>query len=142
MAWDKIAGVIGSAIEPITQLIDSMHTSPEEKLKMEAELNKIQNELTVKVLEVQKEELQAQKEIIIAEAKGGFLQKNWRPILMLSVVAIIVNNYILYPYLSLFTDKVVVLELPEKLYNLMMIGVGGYVAGRSTEKVVETIKKK
>ena len=62
-------------------------------------------------------------------------------ILMLSVVAFVVNNYILLPYLSLFTNKVVILELPEKMWNLMSIGVGGYVVGRSAEKVVTGWKK-
>jgi hypothetical protein len=53
---------------------------------------------------------------------------------MLSIVAIIANNYLIFPYLSLFTDKAVILELPEKLYNLMTVGVGGYIVGRSAEK--------
>jgi predicted MFS family arabinose efflux permease len=79
--------------------------------------------------------LEAKKEIIVAEAKGGWLQKNWRPILMLSIVAIVVNNYIIYPYLSMFTEKVTMLDLPKQLWNLMLIGVGGYVTGRSGEKI-------
>ncbi|HLC18820.1 MAG TPA: hypothetical protein VJM57_07400 [Thermodesulfobacteriota bacterium] len=45
------------------------------------------------------------------------------------------NNYILYPYLSIFTDKVRVLDLPDRLWQLMEIGVGVYILGRTAEKV-------
>ena len=31
--------------------------------------------------------------------------------------------------------------LPEELWNLLMIGVGGYVVGRSGEKIAKNIKK-
>jgi hypothetical protein len=61
---------------------------------------------------------------------------------MLTIVAIVANNYIIYPYLSLFTDRAMILELPEKLYNLMTIGVGGYIVGRSAEKSLAIWKEK
>lgn len=86
--------------------------------------------------------IDAQAKILTAEITGkSWLQRNWRPILMLTIVAIVANNYLVYPYLSLFTDQVVILELPDKLWNLMTIGVGGYIAGRSGEKMVEKWKK-
>jgi hypothetical protein len=34
------------------------------------------------------------------------------------------------------------LELPDKLWNLLTIGVGGYVVGRSAEKIAESYAKK
>ena len=82
-----------------------------------------------------------QKDIIIAEATGeSWLQRNWRPILMLSIVAIVVNNYLLYPYLKLFFEAAPILDLPDKLWSLMQIGVGGYIVGRSGEKIVKDLK--
>ena len=85
-------------------------------------------------------ELEAQGEILIAEMGGNWLQRSWRPILMLSIVAIVVNNYIVLPYLALFGLPSVELDLPEKLWNLMTLGVGGYIVGRTGEKMVQTIK--
>jgi hypothetical protein len=41
----------------------------------------------------------------------------------------------------MFTDKAIVLELPDKLWNLMLVGVGGYIAGRTGEKITDTIKR-
>lgn len=140
--WDKIRSVVTDVIKPVTNLVDNLHTSKEEKMQIEATLQKAQLDMAAKMIDVHQKELEAQKEIIIAEAKGGWLQRNWRPILMLAIVTIVVNNYLVYPYLSLFTSKALVLELPDKLWNLMMIGVGGYIAGRSGEKITETLKKK
>ena len=60
---------------------------------------------------------------------------------MLTIVAIIANNFVLFPYLSLFTDKVTMLNLPEHLYALLKIGVGGYIVGRSAEQVAKTLRK-
>ncbi len=74
--------------------------------------------------------------IVRLEARGSWLQRNWRPMLMVSIMAIVVNNYIIVPYLSAFTDKVVMLELPDGLWALLNVGVGGYVVGRSAEKIL------
>jgi len=55
-------------------------------------------------------------------------------------------NYIVQPYLIMFGINAPVLTLPEDLWGLMKIGVGGYVVGRSAEKIVpqivEVLKKK
>jgi len=40
----------------------------------------------------------------------------------------------------MWTTKVVVLELPGGLWALLTTGVGGYVVGRSGEKIVQSIK--
>ncbi len=84
-------------------------------------------------------ELQAS--VVIAEMKSGaWLAQNWRPITMLTFVAIIANNYILYPYLALFWNDAPVLEIPPDMWGLLKIGLGGYVVGRSVEKVAKVIK--
>ena len=57
-------------------------------------------------------------------------------------VGIVANNYLIYPYLALLGIQATPLELPDKLWNLMTLGVGGYVAGRTGEKIIETWKGK
>ena len=75
----------------------------------------------------------------MAEAQGeSWLQRNWRPILMLTIVAIVANNYVISPYIRLFFNESIILDLPDKLWNLLQIGVGGYVIGRSAEKIAES----
>jgi hypothetical protein len=83
-------------------------------------------------------ELQGAINIILAEAQGeSWLQRNWRPLLMMTCIAIVANNYVLYPYLRLFFSAAPMLDMPTELWNLLQIGVGGYVVGRSVEKGID-----
>lgn len=78
----------------------------------------------------------AARDVIVAEAKSThWVTSAWRPITMLVFTAIIANNYILAPYLAMLFGVSVELELPEPLWELVKIGLGGYVVGRSAEKV-------
>jgi len=129
-----IGAIVTGALKPISDLVDSLHTSKEEKATIKLAMVNAQGEL-------HNELVGFQKDIIIAEATGeSGLQRNWRPILMLTIVAIVANNYLLYPYLRLFFDAAPLLDLPDKLWSLMQIGVGGYVVGRSTEKGIRLWK--
>lgn len=93
-------------------------------------------ELQSRLADIDRQIDQAKTSVIIAEAQGAsWLQRNWRPLLMLVIIIIIANNYVVFPYASIWTDKVKVLSLPTELWNVMMIGVGGYIAGRTIEKV-------
>ncbi len=87
--------------------------------------------------------LQTRAGIITAEANSEhFLVAAWRPITMLVFVFIIANNYIIYPYLSLFMDNAPKLELPKDMWDLLKIGIGGYTVGRTIEKSVKSYKEK
>ena len=88
-------------------------------------------------------ELQTSAGIVTAEANSEhWLAANWRPITMLTFVFIIANNYIIYPYLSLFFAEAPILEIPPDMWELLKIGLGGYVVGRSAEKTVKALKGK
>lgn len=87
--------------------------------------------------------LQAQAGIITAEANSEhLLAAIWRPITMLVFVFIIANNYIIYPYLSLFIDNAPEIKLPEHMWDLLKIGIGGYTIGRTIEKSVKSYREK
>ena len=87
-------------------------------------------------------EFEKQADIIIAEAQSkSWLTSNWRPCIMLLFGIIIANNYIIYPYLSLFMENAPMLEIPPDMWDLLKIGLGGYVVGRSAEKAVTVWKK-
>jgi hypothetical protein len=87
-------------------------------------------------------ELEAKMSIIASEARSDhWIVAAWRPITMLTFVVIIANNYILYPYLSLFWEAAPALEIPADMWALLKIGLGGYVVGRSAEKVAVAYKK-
>lgn len=109
-----------------------------------AQAEELRAKLTLELLSSANTELQGAVDIIKAEAGGeSWLQRNWRPILMLTIVAIVANNYLVAPYLNamLGAGAVPVLDLPERLWNLMTLGVGGYVGGRTVEKVAAIWKQ-
>jgi hypothetical protein len=77
--------------------------------------------------------------IVLEEAKSSnWLTAAWRPLLMMVVVLIIACNYLLFPIIAIFYPEMITLELPQELWQLLTIGVGGYVVGRSGEKMVDT----
>ena len=80
-----------------------------------------------------------QTEIIVAEAKGNWLQRSWRPILMLSFGFIVIYVKFIGP---LFGLPIPTLEV--EFWELLKIGIGGYVVGRSAEKIAKgvTISRK
>ena len=87
-------------------------------------------------------EISTAANIILAEAKSeSWLARSWRPLLMMVAIVIIANNYLLVPYANALFDFGIMLELPDALWTLLTIGVGGYTLGRSGEKVAEKLKK-
>ena len=134
---------IGAIFKPVADVIDSLHTSEEERLNAHATLATAQAATYSQVLQYEARLNESRERIIVAEATGqSWLQRNWRPILMLSFVAIIVNNYILFPYAGLLDYRIQVLDLPDGAWTLLQIGVGGYIVGRSGEKIVQNLNVK
>lgn len=130
----KILEFFGSKVfGDISNLLDNLITNDEERLEAK---RKIFESLKQKELELQK----MQSEVIIAEATGNWLQRSWRPILMLSFGFIVVYCKFIGP---LFDLRIPVLE--NEFWNLLQIGIGGYVIGRTGEKIAKeyaSIKKK
>lgn len=90
---------------------------------------------------------QAAASVILAEAKSEHkITAIWRPVLMMTITAIVAWNFLLAPLIELavmlWTGNQIPLSisLPDQLWNLLMIGVGGYVVGRSGEKMVKNFK--
>jgi hypothetical protein len=104
---------------------------------------KLESAIKEKMLEHEVQFVSYQRDIITAEAKSqSSLARNWRPITMLVFVAIIFNNYLVYPYIQLFGGTAVQLPIPDDMWSLLKLGIGGYIAGRSVEKGIESWKKK
>jgi len=135
--------LLDGLIKPVTELVSNIvkRILPAEKISEEERL-RIISQIQLELMRADWSTVQKQADVVMSEAEGrSWLQRNWRPILMLTIVAIVANNYLIYPYLSMFTDKAKVLMLPDKLWNLMTIGVGGYIVGRSGEKIMDRWKK-
>lgn len=126
-----LPALIGALAPVLGKVLDRVLPDPAARANAEAEMQ-------AAILEHAATLEQAAASIIRAEAGGdSWLQRNWRPILMLTIVAIVANNYLLAPYLRALFGTGLELELPERLWDLMTLGVGGYVIGRSAEKGVK-----
>jgi len=134
MSFLSYLPIIGKIVEKGLDVVDQFVADKDKANELKAA---IKNQIMVQNHEENLQAIKSQTEIILAEAKGGWLQRNWRPILMLVIVFIIANNYVLAPYIGLFfPEKSLILELPGGLWALLNVGVGGYVAGRTVEKVL------
>lgn len=129
-----IGNILGTVAGPVMEVIDQAVTDKDQANRLKAELHS-------RLIDRQDTALQARMKVILAEATGeSWLQRNWRPLLMTVIVAIVANNYLLAPYLGAMFGVGLQLELPEQLWDLMTLGVGGYIAGRSGEKIAGTLR--
>ncbi len=120
----------GSVVKDLMSGLDNLFTSKEERIKAE---NAIKQILIQKQLELQK----MQTEIIVTEAKGNWLQRSWRPILMLAFGFIVIYVKFIAPLFDLRIP-----ELENEFWNLLQLGIGGYVIGRTGEKMMDSYTKK
>ena len=116
----------GTMVKDVLGGLDGLITSKEEKMQAEIALKQI---FIQKELELQK----MQTDIIIEEAKGNFLQRSWRPILMLAFGFIVIYVKFLAPLFGLTIPP-----LENEFWNLLQLGIGGYVIGRTGEKMMDS----
>ncbi len=120
---------LSGLIKPVTDLVDNLHTSDEEKKTLHNEFIKIQNEFASKVLEYETTLMTMQSQVITAEAQGhSWMQRNWRPITMLTFLVLVVCD----------AFGLLVFRLAPEAWSLLQIGLGGYVIGRSVEKIAKS----
>ena len=133
-----IANVIGESVKAGFDLVDDWHTSDEEKLQMKNHLLQIQAGTLSTALEYESRVLEARASIILEEAKGRWWEPKaiWRPVTMLTFL------YMIVAYWHGWVPSNVTPDLMDKLFTLIQIGLGGYVVGRSGEKIAETIINK
>lgn len=104
-------------------LIDTIVTSDEEKLKLKQGLSAL-------ILNALEHLQQLQADVLKVEMTGNWLQRSWRPIVMLSFALLIfIGAFREIPYLS---DT-------SPFWSLLEIGMGGYVIGRSAEQIAKSL---
>ena len=122
MTWAAAIPVIGKIIEKII---------PDQQKAAEAKKSLV--DMAVKG---ELDELAERAGIIKAEAHGdGWLQRSWRPMVMLIFTALIVARWLGWSA----PDLSEAVEL--KLFSIVQLGLGGYIASRGIEKVAEKIRR-
>lgn len=118
----SIIDSVSGAVEKLGNAFDKNFTSKEEVLE--------------KVKEAQKTLLEAQKQVVLAEAKGNYLQRCWRPIMMLLFTYIIFHTVIIAPVLESFWS-IPCTDVPlDEIWGILHFAISGYVVSRTGEKVI------
>lgn len=124
---DLIAGIF----KPAANLVDELHTSEEERLKAKGHLLDVQAAAMQRIFDYEKEALAGQQAIVTAEAKSEhFLVASWRPITMLTFLVLAVGDSL----------GLLATPLRDEAWTLLQLGLGGYVVGRSGEKIAKVVK--
>ncbi len=120
---------LGPVINGLFGVIDKAVEDKDQAAQIKAKLQEM-------VLSGQMKEIEAAASIIRAEANGdSWLQRSWRPLLMCLFGLIIANNYLVVPLFG--TPSA---DIPPDMWELLKLGIGGYVVGRSVEKGVNVWK--
>jgi len=126
----NVLSLIGQIFKPAAELIDNVHTSTEEKLQQKAVLLQLQTDFLTQALSYEQEQLKQKAAIIIAETKSeSWITRNWRPITMLTFLGLVVLDQL----------GLLAFRLATEAWTLLQLGLGGYVVGRSVEKVVPSV---
>lgn len=115
-------------IAPITSIIDKL--IPDKEAAAQAKIRLVELDQQGGLAE-----LQGAVSIITAEAKGdSWLQRNWRPMIMLWFAALVGAHWLGFTPENLGEKQIL------SLLDIVKVGIGGYVVGRSAEKVMKAYK--
>lgn len=135
-----ILGFLSDIFKPAADIVDSLHTSEEEKLAAKGQLLALQADFAAKALEYEATLVSEQAKTVRAEAEGKGLKAVWRPVVMLTFAGLVVAHWLGYTAEGLSEAEVLA------LLGIVKVGLAGYVIGRSAEKtvpqVIEVFKSK
>ena len=125
-------GILGA----VAPMVKTLFSTIDKTIENKADAEKIKQNIQQQLLSGQLKELEAQASIITAEARGGWLQRNWRPLLMLTFAGLVVAHWFGY------TAPNIPESVQNSLLNIVLVGMGGYIVGRSGEKIMDKYKDK
>lgn len=111
----------------LSRVVGNLFPDPEQKAKAEADM-------MIALMERRTEIETAAASIIQTEAASKhWLASNWRPLTMLTFVGLVVARWFGWAAPDLSEAEYL------KLWSIVEIGLGGYVIGRSAEKVLPSV---
>lgn len=129
MSFDPVS----AAFDVGGKLIDRLWPDPAQRDAAKLKLMELQQSGALAQLAAETELAKGAADIIKTEAAGGFLASSWRPITMLVFVALITARWFGLAAPNLQEAEYL------KLWDIVQLGLGGYVIGRSVEKIVPSV---
>ena len=118
--------ILAALMGPLSALIGRL--IPDPQAQADAQLKLAQMAQTGDLAE-----LNAAVSVIVAEASGNWLQRSWRPMLMMFFAGLVGARWFGYSAPNMTEAEVM------KLWDIVQLGIGGYTIGRTVEKVAPSI---
>lgn len=123
---------IGPAINAVSKILDKIVPDAGKRDELKAELAK---QVEQGNLDVELASINAVNQTMQAEAKSEhWAQWAWRPTIGFTFAAVILNNFVLLPYLQ---PHVVAIAIPAEVWTAMLVVLGASAATRGWEKAVK-----
>ena len=125
---------------PVFKIIDKLIPDPNLKVKLKTEIE-------TAVREAQSDLVKAQRDVVLTEySVDSWITRHWRPCLMFLAMFILALYGVILPFLNLLLGAPIGFaplwdEVPSGVWDLLKWGVGGYVGGRSLEKIAEAVRQ-
>lgn len=118
--------VLQAMLGPVIDLIGRFVPDPQKKAEMQLQVMQMAQagELA---------QLNAAVSVIVAEAAGNWLQRSWRPLMMLFFAGLVGARWFGYSAPGMSEAEIM------ELWAIVKLGIGGYTIGRSVEKVAPAI---
>lgn len=117
---------ITNLVSAVGEIVNRLTLPGREKKQLETDILQL-------LIAVEEKTITEQAAAIREEARGNWLQRSWRPIVMLVFTLIILAGTFLN--LPILADT-------SRFWDLLEIGLGGYIIGRGSEQLVSSLLKR
>lgn len=117
---------VTNLVSAVSEIVDRLTLPGREKKQLETDILQL-------LIAVEEKTIAEQAAAIREEARGNWLQRSWRPIVMLVFTLIILAGTFLN--LPILADT-------SRFWDLLEIGLGGYIIGRGSEQLVGSLLKR
>ena len=117
---------VTNLVSAVGEIVDRLTLPGREKKQLETDILQL-------LIAVEEKTITEQAAAIREEARGNWLQRSWRPIVMLVFTLIILAGTFLN--LPILADT-------SRFWDLLEIGLGGDIIGRGSEQLVSSLLKR
>lgn len=118
--------IVSNVMKEVGGVIETLSLSAREKQQLQCRITEV-------LLRWETESQGRQERVLSAEAGGNWLQRSWRPLVMLVFAAVVlIGSFVPLP----------MLDDGSRFWDLLEIGLGGYILGRGVEAIPAIIGKR
>lgn len=127
----SLLALLGRIFDPLAALLDEAASSASAREAARVKLAAVKADAFSAALAFEEDRLATAARLVAAKAGGqSWLQRNWRPLTMLCFLFLVMAD----------SFGLLAFRLSAEAWGLLQIGLGGYVVGRSVEKIAPQIK--